>query len=142
VKETVMTMRASGKFEVVLKPQPLVHSDETQMLGRMSIEKTFHGDLEATSRGEMLSARTAVQASAGYVAIERVVGTLGGRSGSFVLFHKGAMDRGVAHLDCTVVPDSGTGELERLSGSLAIEIKDGQHFYSFEYAIGAATSAS
>jgi predicted flavoprotein YhiN len=121
--------RASGTFEVKLTPQ------ESATIGRMSIDKQFHGDLEATSKGEMLSAMTDVKGSAGYVAIERVTGTLHGRSGSFVLQHSGTMTRGEPQLSVTVVPDSGTDELAGLAGTLTIRIADKQHFYEFDYTL-------
>ena len=105
------------------------------MLGRMSIDKQFHGDLEGTSRGQMLTAGTAVTGSAGYVAIEHVSGTLHGRGGTFVLQHSGTMTRGAPQLSITVVPDSGTGELVGLAGQMAIVIADGKHSYDFEYTI-------
>ena len=108
------------------------------MLARMSIDKEFKGDLAATSKGEMLSAGTAVKGSAGYVAIERVIGTLAGRRGSFVLQHNGLMNRGAPHLVITVVPDSGTGELAGLSGTMAIIIADGKHSYELDYSLPAA----
>jgi hypothetical protein len=101
----------------------------------MSIDKQFQGDLEATSVGEMLTAGTAVKGSAGYVAVERVSGTLAGRRGTFVLQHTGTMTRGTPQLSVTVVPDSGTGELAGLTGTLAITIADGTHSYDFDYAI-------
>ena len=121
-------MKASGTFEVDLKPLPMGAG-----LGRMSIDKTFAGDLEGASQGEMLSAMGEVKGSAGYVAIEKVTGKLGGRSGTFVLQHSGTMDRGAPALTVTVVPDSGTGELAGLSGQLTIRIAEGKHFYDFEY---------
>jgi hypothetical protein len=101
--------------------------------GRMSIDKTFHGELEATSKGEMLSAMTAVKGSAGYVAIEHVIGILSGKEGSFVLQHFGIMDKGQGRLMLEVVPDSGAGELSGLLGAMEINIEDGQHFYEFDY---------
>jgi hypothetical protein len=103
------------------------------MLGRRSIDKQFHGELEATSKGEMLSAGTAVKGSAGYVAIERVTGKLAGRQGSFVLQHSATMNRGQPSLSIAIVPDSGTNELTGLTGKMMIEITDGKHFYDFEY---------
>jgi hypothetical protein len=106
-----MTTRASGTFEVKLIPQAPDDKSEDATLGRMSIDKQFHGDLEATSKGQMLSAVTAVKGSAGYVAIERVSGSLHDRSGSFVLQHSGTMTRGVPQQSVTVVPDSGTDQL-------------------------------
>ena len=101
----------------------------------MSLDKVFHGDLEATSFGKMLSARTEVTGSAGYVAIERVVGTLHEFSGSFILQHSGTMNRGVPELLITVVPDSGTGQLVGLTGTLTITITEGQHHYNFVYTL-------
>jgi hypothetical protein len=99
----------------------------------MSIDKKFSGDLEATSKGEMLTAMTEVKGSAGYVAIERVNGTLHGRSGTFVLQHSGTMTRGAPELSLTVVPDSGTGQLVGLAGKMTIKIEEGKHFYEFDY---------
>ena len=127
-------MNARGPFEVKLSPQPLSYDAGGAMLARMSLEKQFHGDLEATSSGEMLSAGTAA-GSGGYVAIERVTGTLAGRSGAFVLQHSATMNRGVPSLSITVVPDSGTGELAGLSGAMNIVIEDGKHSYAFEYTL-------
>ena len=103
------------------------------------IDKQFHGDLEATSKGQMLAAGTAIEGSAGYVAIEQATGTLHGRSGSFVLQHSGTMARGAGQLAITVVPDSGTGELVGLAGTMAITIVDGQHLYDFEYTLAASS---
>jgi len=136
-KGSAMPTRASGTFEVKLSPQALHHQTEDKTLARMSIDKQFHGDLEATSQGEMLSAGTAVQGSAGYVAIERVTGKLKGRSGTFVLQHSGTMTRGTPQLSITVVPDSGTGELAGLAGTMTIDIADGKHSYTFEYTLAA-----
>ncbi|WP_020472609.1 DUF3224 domain-containing protein [Zavarzinella formosa] len=122
-----------GEFEVKLAPLPTHDTAKGSLLGRRSIEKQFHGELQAISVGEMLAAGTTVKGSAGYVAIERVTGALGGRTGSFVLQHSGIMNRGEPHLVITVVPDSGTGELTGLTGKMAIEITQGRHFYEFEY---------
>jgi hypothetical protein len=133
-----MTTRASGAFEVELKPQPLAHGSEALLLGRRTIDKRFHGDLEATSQGEMLSAGTAVKGSAGYVAIERVTGTLHGRAGSFVLQHSATMNRGAPQLSITVVPDSGTDQLVGLTGTMLIHIADGKHSYDFDYTLADA----
>jgi hypothetical protein len=126
-----MTQIASGTFEVQLKPH--VDGGEVPSLGRMTIDKHFHGDLEGTSHGQMLTAGTAVEDSAGYVAIEQVSGMLHGRKGTFVLQHSGTMTRGAPQLTVSVVPDSGTGQLVGISGSMAIKIADGKHFYHFEY---------
>ena len=101
----------------------------------MSLDKQFHGDLDATSKGEMLAANTEVKGSAGYVAMERVTGKLHGRSGTFVLQHNGTMNRGSPQLSVTVVPDSGTDQLKGLVGKMAIKIEGGKHFYDFEYTL-------
>jgi hypothetical protein len=130
-----MTTRARGTFEVQLTQQGPDDHAEAAPLGRMAIDKQFHGDLDATSQGQMLTAGTGVQGSAGYVAIERVSGTLHGRSGTFVLQHSGTMTRGAPHLTITVVPDSGTGQLVGLGGQMVITIADGQHAYDFEYTL-------
>lgn len=126
-------MRATGQFEVKLVPQTPPAAVEPARLGRMSIDKQFQGDLAGHSLGEMLAVRTEVKGSAGYVALERVEGSLGGRKGSFVLQHSGTMNRGASSLTLTVVPDSGTGELVGLAGTMAIEIVGGQHKYTMEY---------
>src|SRR5687767_4285211 len=116
-----MTTRATGTFDVKLAPQPNTAA-EAPSLGRLLLDKQLFGDLEATSQGQMLSARTAIDNSAGYVALERVAGRLHGRQGTFVLQHSGLMNRGAGHLTITVVPDSGTEELAGLSGSMTIAI--------------------
>jgi hypothetical protein len=123
---------ANGTFQVKLNPQA---SDGDARLGRLSIDKQFQGDLDATSKGEMLTGGTVVKGSAGYVAIELVTGTLHGRSGTFILQHTGTMDRGKPSLSVTVVPDSGTDELTGLTGKMAINIADGKHSYEFEYTL-------
>lgn len=130
--------RASGTFEVKLTPQATDDSGEGATLGRLSLDKRFHGDLEGTSKGEMLTAGTSVKNSAGYVAIERVSGTLHGRSGTFALQHSGTMTRGAPQLTITVVPDSGTGQLAGLAGTMTIDIADGKHSYVFEYTLADA----
>jgi hypothetical protein len=130
-----LSTRATGTFEVKLVPAAPEDKAEGATLGRMSIDKQFHGDLEGTSKGEMLSAITSVKGSAGYVAIERVSGSLQGRSGTFVLQHTGTMTRGTPALAISVVPDSGTGQLTGLAGKLTINIADGKHFYEFEYTL-------
>jgi hypothetical protein len=130
-----MRNRASGTFDVTLKPQPAYNQAAEANLGRMSIDKLFYGDLEASSQGEMLSAGTSVKGSAGYVAIERVTGILNGRTGAFTLQHNATMHRGAPHLMISVVPDSGAGELAGLTGSMQIDIANGQHSYIFDYAL-------
>jgi len=131
-----MNFHVSGTFDVKMTPQPLHDAAAGSTLGRMALDKRFHGELDATSRGEMLAAGTAVQGSAGYVALEQVSGTLQGRRGSFVLQHSGSMNRGVPSLSLSVVPDSGTDALLGLAGRMAIRIEDGQHFYDFDFTLG------
>lgn len=128
------THKVTGEFNVKLNPiEGYAKGIDGVNLGRMSIDKTFTGELDATSTGEMLSAMTTTQGSAGYVAIEQVVGTLAGKQGSFVLQHFGTMDKGQDSLILNVIPDSGSNELEGLSGKMSIRIEDGTHFYDFEY---------
>lgn len=127
-----MPTRASGLFDVKLTPQ----SSGDESIGRLIIDKEFHGDLEATSKGEMLSAGTETTGSAGYVAVEKVIGTLNGKTGSFILQHSGTMTRGEGRLTVTVVPDSGTGDLAGMTGSMSINITDGKHFYELDYSVG------
>lgn len=134
-----MTHHAHGSFEVKIVPQkPDNPQAEGAGLGRMSIDKQFHGDLAARSQGEMLAVHTDVQGSAGYVALERVSGTLHGRRGGFVLQHGGTMERGAATLHVGVVPDSGSGELVGLRGSMRIVVADGRHSYEFDYTLDEA----
>jgi len=125
---------ASGTFEVKLVPQTDDKNGDAA-LGRMTIDKTFHGDLEGTSKGQMLTGMTEVKGSAGYVAIEKVSGTLHGRTGTFILQHTETMNRGVTHLIITVVPDSGTGRLAGITGTFIVNIADGKHSYEFEYSL-------
>jgi hypothetical protein len=128
-----MTTRAHGPFDVKINPLQQYNTDDGAKLARMSIDKQFHGELEAASQGEMLSAGTDIKGSAGYVAIERVTGTLHGRSGGFTLQHNATMTRGAPALNIIVVPDSGTGQLMGLTGNMNIIIADGKHSYDFEY---------
>lgn len=122
-----------GMFDVTLTPLDI----EGDLMGRMRIEKQFHGPLTATSLGQMLSAGTSVRGSAAYVAIERVSGTLEGRTGSFVLHHTGVMNRGDGTLSIAVVPDSGTDALAGIAGTMTITIENKQHRYSFDYTVPA-----
>jgi uncharacterized protein DUF3224 len=133
-----MTQQASGSFDVKIEPHSTPDTAEGSTLGQASLSKVFHGDLEATSRGTMLTALTDTSGSAGYVAIERVSGALQGRRGSFVLQHSGLMNRGEAELHLVVVPDSASGELAGLTGRMAIDIIEGRHFYRFEYTLPAS----
>jgi hypothetical protein len=133
-KEKVVTSHGVGTFEVKVTPQAPGDGADADV-GRMTLDKQFHGDLEGTSKGQMLAASTSVKGSAGYVAMEKVTGTLKGRSGSFVLQHSGTMTRGAPQLTVSVVPDSGTGQLVGLAGAMAIKIADGKHSYDFEYTL-------
>jgi len=137
-KEPTMTNHARGTFEVNMSVQAPEEKVGDPTVGRMALDKQFHGDLEATSKGQMLAVGTDVKGSAGYVAMERVVGTLKGHSGSFALQHSGTMTRGTPGLTITVVPDSGTGDLAGIAGSMSIVIADGKHSYDFEYTLGPA----
>lgn len=125
-----------GAFDVRLSPQA---ADGTADIGRMLLDKRYHGALDAVGSGQMLGWRSPVQGSAGYVAMERVRGTLEGRQGSFTLQHSGLMDRGAPELHIRVVPDSADGGLLGLRGTMQIEIAaDGAHSYVFRYALPAA----
>jgi Protein of unknown function (DUF3224) len=134
--EATMTRHARGTFEVKVIPQkPDNQQAESANLGRYSLDKQFHGDLEAASTGEMLGVTSEVKGSGAYVALERIRGTLQGRTGSFVLQHNGTMTAGVPQMTVTVAPGSGTGELTGISGTMTIKIEAGKHFYEFDYQI-------
>jgi hypothetical protein len=124
---------AKGSFKVKLQPLPFEGQEPGSSLARMSIDKDIVGDLVASTRGQMLAAGTGTPGSAGYVALERVEGSLGGKRGSFVLIHIGLMDRGAPSLKVSVVPDSGSGELVGLAGDFDILISEGRHDYEFRY---------
>jgi flagellar basal body rod protein FlgG len=128
-----MSKRASGTFEVKLTPQD---DGAGAAVGRMTIDKQFQGDLVGTSKGQMLMASSTVQGSAGYVAIEKVEGTLNDRRGSFYLQHSGTMTRGAGELTITVIPDTGTDQLTGLHGKMQIIIEGGKHSYEFDYELG------
>ena len=129
-------MKAEGTFDVVMTPQT---QDDAAggPFGRLCIDKWFHGDLEATSKGQMLGARTAIPTSGGYVALEQVTGTLNGRRGSFILQHDGTMRDGSFAMHVVVVPDSGTDELTGIVGTMSIIIEGSRHAYRFEYTLSA-----
>jgi hypothetical protein len=133
-----MTRQVSGSFDITRTAEPPFDTADGVVLGRMRFDKTFHGPLAATSVVHMTSAMTAVKGSAGYVAVERITGSLDGKAGSFVVLHTGLMDRGAPSLTITVVPDSGTGELVGLAGEMAIEIVEGKHHYRMSYTLGGA----
>lgn len=132
-----MTQLAKGTFTVKLQPITFEGAEPEWKFGRMSIDKEIVGDLVATTKGQMLSAMTSTKGSAGYVAIERVTGTLAGKRGSFVLQHTGTMNRGAQSLSVTVVPDSATDELVGLEGDFKIIIAEGKHLYEFSYRLPA-----
>lgn len=126
------TTKAAGPFDVKMTPQSAAEA----AVGRFTLDKKYHGDLEGSGNGEMLTGMTSVKGSAGYVAIEKVTGSLAGRRGGFHLQHSGLMNRGTPSLSITVIPDSGTGELTGLSGSMSIVIAaDGSHSYTFNYSL-------
>ena len=135
-KGEATTHHATGTFEVKIDPQPAEEKTGGAAIGRMLLDKQFHGDLEATSKGTLLAAGSGAKGtSGGYVALEIVTGTLKGRTGTFVLQHTGIMDRGTPSLSVTVVPDSGTGQLTGLTGKMNITIADGKHSYDLEYTL-------
>ena len=128
-------MHAKGTFEVTMAPQPAQEGVGDANIGRMGLDKQYSGDLEATGKGQMLATRSPVEGSAGYVALEKVSGVLHGRRGEFALQHNGIMTRGAPQLTVTVVPDSATGDLQGLAGTLTITQADGKHFYELEYTL-------
>lgn len=130
------SLAAAGAFDVKVEPTQDAALPDTRM-GRMALVKTYHGDLEATAAGVMLTAGNPASGSAGYVALETVQGTLKGRKGSFLLQHAGTLDGGAQSLSITVVPGSGTGELAGLAGRMTIEIKEGKHTYALAYTLPA-----
>ncbi len=130
-----MNCQARGTFEVAMKPANEPETVDGVALGRLLLNKQFRGDLVAVGKGEMLTAMTGVDGSAGYVAIERVTGTLNGRQGSFVFQHAGLMNRGAQQLSISVVPESGTGQLIGIAGTFSLDIVDGEHFYIFGYSL-------
>jgi hypothetical protein len=136
-KEKTVAEHAAGAFDVTVEAQGEADKGDGSTLGRYSLDKQYHGDLEGTAKGTMLTAGTEVKGSAGYVAMERVTGSLKGRSGSFVLQHSATMTRGEPQLSITVVPDSGSGQLVGLTGKMNIIIAAGKHSYEFDYSLPA-----
>lgn len=134
--ETGATMHASGPFEVKVAPQPNDDKTNDPWMGRMSIDKHYHGDLEAAATGLMLSGGDYKSGSAGYVAMEKVSGTLQGRTGTFLLQHSATLTQGAQQLSITIVPGTGTGQLAGIAGKMDIKIKEGgKHFYELEYTL-------
>jgi len=121
---------AQGSFTVDVHP---LTPTPAAGLSRFTINKTIHGDLEATTIGEMLAGGDPRQGTAGYVAIEVVTGTLDGKHGSFALQHFATMDASGHKMQISVVPGSGTGSLKDIAGSFTIRIEGGQHFYDLDY---------
>jgi hypothetical protein len=132
-----MTTTAAGTFEVRGAPLPAYNSAQGTTAGRTSLDKQFHGDLEAVSVGEMLTGGDYTKGSAGYVAIETVTGALNGKKGSFMLQHSGTMNNGQQSLSINVIPGTGTGELTGISGSMRIIIDKGKHSYELDYSLPA-----
>ena len=128
-----MTNHATGTFEVKLTPQD--DKSEDKSLGRMSIEKQWHGEIEGSSTGQMLTGGDVNTGSAGYVAMEKFTGTVKGRKGTFILQHSATMTKGKGDLTITVVPDSGIDDLKGIRGKLTIRIENGKHFYDLEYGL-------
>jgi hypothetical protein len=128
-------MIVTGTFEITMQAEPPFDTVEGVSLSRASFTKRFSGAIEGTSQVQMLASRTPVENSAGYVAIERIVGALEGRSGSFVVLQRGVMTRGARALDITIVPDSGTGELAGIAGKMDIQIVLGEHRYELDYTL-------
>ncbi len=131
-----MTQHAKGTFEVKVVPIGTEDKDRDSGIGRMSLNKIFQGDFVGSGKGEMLTGGTDAKESGAYVAIERVTGTLQGRTGSFMLAHRGTMARGKYNLEINIVPDSGTGELAGIAGSLTITIGEKKHYYELSYTLG------
>jgi hypothetical protein len=130
-------MQAKGTFKVEMTPETnSISMNAPAQYARMSLTKAFGGDLTGNSIGEMLSVRLADSASAGYVALEQFTGSLGDASGSFVLQHYGTMTSESSTLLLKIVPDSGTNALTGISGEMAIDISEGQHFYELTYELG------
>jgi len=127
--------QATGTFDIALALVPIENATDADLMQRLSIQKTFHGALDGTSKGQMLSIGTATAGSAVYVAVERVEARLDGKSGTFALHHTGIMNRGAPTLTITVVPDSGTDALTGITGTMQVDIRDKQHYYTFDYDI-------
>jgi hypothetical protein len=132
------SLHAAGSFDVTITPRAPAEGAMPGPVGIMSLDKQFHGDLEAVSIGEMLASRIESTGAAAYVALERVTGTLAGRTGSFVLAHLGTMTKDSQHLAVTIVPASGTGDLAGISGTLAIRVEGKAHYYEMEYVLSPA----
>jgi len=132
---TETQVNARGEFEVKVIPQP-ADDPAGGPFGRLFLDKRFHGDVEGTSKGQMMGAGTAVEGSGAYVAFELISGTVNGKSGTFILQHRGTMKKNVPSMEVTVVPDSGTGELTGISGTMRIVIEGGKHFYELAYTLG------
>ena len=136
-KDAPMTLHAAGAFDAKTTLLPPDDTAGGANIGRYTLDKQYHGDLEGTAKGEMLGAGDPAKGNAGYVAIEYVTGTLHGRSGSFALQHSGMMEQGKFQLTVNVVPGTGAGGLAGIAGTMTIIIANGKHSYDFEYTLPA-----
>jgi hypothetical protein len=129
-------MIIKGAFDVKIHYEPATDEADGIAVGRATGDKRFHGSLDGTSHMQMITALTPVKGSVSYTAVERISGHLEGKQGSFVVVHAGVMNRGdQVHHSITIAPDSGTGDLAGIRGTMGIEIKDGQHFYELDYTL-------
>ena len=131
-----MSNHAAGSFDV--KTTPFDDKSDDPTLARIALDKQYHGDIEGTAKGQMLSAGSPAKGFAGYVAIEKITGTLNGRAGTFVLQHSGTLENSIPQMTITVVPGSGTGQLEGIAGKMTIKFAPGgKHLYEFDYTLPA-----
>jgi len=131
-----MEKHAKGSFEVKMTPKPWSDTSDEHGFGRFMLDKQYHGELEAAGVGQMLTAGNGAPGSSGaYVALEKITGSLDGRKGAFVVYHLGIMNRGVPELKLAIVPESGSGELQGIGGTITIAIADGKHSYDFAYTL-------
>lgn len=131
-----MEKHAKGSFEVKMTPKPWSDTSDEHGFGRFMLDKQYHGDLEAAGVGQMLTAGNGAPGSSGaYVALEKITGSVDGRKGAFVVYHLGIMNRGVPELKLAIVPESGSGELQGIGGTITIAVADGKHSYDFAYTL-------
>jgi uncharacterized protein DUF3224 len=131
-----MEKHAKGSFEVKMTPKPWSDNSDEHGFGRFMLDKQYHGDLEAAGVGQMLTAGNGAPGSSGaYVALEKITGSVDGRKGAFVVYHLGIMNRGVPELKLAIVPESGSGELQGIGGTITIAVADGKHSYDFAYTL-------
>ena len=130
-----MPNHAKGSFDVTITPQ---ETAPDAPVARMLLYKEFHGDLDAIAHGEMLAAHEPLTGAGVYVAIDRVTGTLNGKSGSFLMAHRGIANADGQQLDIAIIAGSGTGQLAGITGSVGIQIEDKRHFYTIDYTLPAS----